>query len=59
MIGIGQQFANMEGKLILASILRTFRIKCAPSQRDTKFTFILGGVTMKTAPEFKISLEAR
>ena len=55
---IGQQFATMEAKLILAPLIRAFRVAIAPSQRSTEFTFT-SSITMKTKPLLKISVKKR
>ncbi|KAL7566300.1 hypothetical protein ACA910_013626 [Epithemia clementina (nom. ined.)] len=55
---IGQQFATMEAKLILAPLVRAFRVAIAPSQRSTEFKFATS-VTMKTKPRLKICLKKR
>ena len=55
---IGQKFAQMEAKLILAPLIREFEFFIAPSQRATKHTFT-SFVTTKLKPELKISLKMR
>lgn len=54
---IGQQFATMEAKMILAPLVRAFRFVAAPSQRATEFTFSPVPVMLKPTPSFKVSLE--
>ena len=55
---IGQRFATIEAKLILAPLLRNFRFQVAPSQRDTDFTFT-NLITMKSKPALKIVAQNR
>lgn len=57
---IGQIFATMEAQLILAPLLRSFRVVAAPSQRNTKFTFSpSSSITLKSIPRFKICVKKR
>jgi cytochrome P450 len=55
---IGQRFANLEAQMMVAAIVRAFRVQVAPSQRDCKFSFI-SLVTVKTNPELKIVVQKR
>lgn len=55
---IGQRFATIEAQLILAPIVREFRVQIARSQRDVDFKFTTA-VTMKTKPKMKISIQKR
>ena len=54
---IGQRFAQMEAKLIMANI-RAFQIQLAPDQRDTEFTFTVT-ITTKSKPNVKIVAKPR
>lgn len=55
---IGQNFAIMEGKLMLANIIRAFTIEMAPSLRNTEIEFT-SIVTLKGKPSVKICIKAR
>jgi cytochrome P450 len=55
---IGQRFATIETKLILAPLIQSFIFQVAPSQRDTEFTFT-SFVTMKSRPGLKIVAQSR
>lgn len=55
---IGQRFATIEAKLILAPLIRNFRFQVAPSQRETDFTFS-SFITMKSNPALKIVAQSR
>lgn len=55
---IGQQFATMEAKLILASLVRAFRVAIASSQRMTEFK-LTTSITAKTKPLLKICVKKR
>jgi cytochrome P450 len=55
---IGQRFATVEAKLILAELIRSFIFRIAPSQKDTKFTFSNIVVT-KTKPRLQIVVKSR
>jgi cytochrome P450 len=55
---IGQRFAQIEAKLILANIVRVFSIKLAPSLRGEEISFT-SFVTMKSKPAVKICVKAR
>lgn len=50
---IGQRFATIEVKLILAPLIQNFRVQIAPSQRDTEFT-LTSFITMKSKPGLRI-----
>jgi cytochrome P450 len=56
---IGEGFATIEVKLILASLIQAFSFQIVPSQRDMDFTFT-SFVTMKTKlPDFKVCVKSR
>jgi cytochrome P450 len=55
---IGQRFATIEAKLILAPLIRSFRFQVAPSQRETDFTFT-SFMIMKSNPALKIVAQSR
>lgn len=55
---IGQRFATIEAQLIVAPLIRAFRVQVAPSQRDTDFTFT-SFITMKTRPDLNIVVQKR
>ena len=55
---IGQRFATIEAKLILAELIRSFVFQVAPSQSDTKFT-LTSFVALKTKPRLKVVLKER
>lgn len=55
---IGQRFATIEAKLILAELIRSFVFKAAPSQSDTKFT-LTSFVALKTKPRLKVVVKER
>jgi cytochrome P450 len=55
---IGQRFATIEAKLIMAELIRSFVFRLAPSQKDTEFTFS-NIVVMKTKPRLKIVVKSR
>ncbi|KAL3921239.1 MAG: hypothetical protein SGILL_002851 [Bacillariaceae sp.] len=55
---IGQRFATIEAKLILAELMRSFVFKVAPSQSDTKFT-LTSFVALKTKPRLKVVVKER
>jgi cytochrome P450 len=55
---IGQRFATMEAKLILAELIRSFVFKVAPSQSDVKFT-LTSFVALKTKPRLKVIVKER
>ncbi|KAI2500381.1 cytochrome p450 [Fragilaria crotonensis] len=55
---IGQRFATIEAKLILAPLIRNFRFQVSPSQRDTDFSFT-NFITMKSKPALKIVAQSR
>eukprot|EP00527_Entomoneis_sp_CCMP2396_P002767 CAMPEP_0198146226 /NCGR_PEP_ID=MMETSP1443-20131203/28234_1 /TAXON_ID=186043 /ORGANISM="Entomoneis sp., Strain CCMP2396" /LENGTH=511 /DNA_ID=CAMNT_0043810113 /DNA_START=156 /DNA_END=1691 /DNA_ORIENTATION=+ len=55
---IGQRFATIEAKLILASLVQAFSFQIAPSQRDTDFV-LTNFMTMKTKPGLKVSVKSR
>lgn len=55
---IGQRFAEMEAKLILANIVRVFIIQFAASYQDTKTTFT-NVISMKGIPSLLICVKER
>jgi cytochrome P450 len=55
---IGQRFATIEAKLILAPLVRNFRFQVSPSQRDANFSFT-NIITMKSKPALKIVAQSR
>jgi cytochrome P450 len=55
---IGQRFATVEAKLMMAEIIRSLDIQLAPSQKDTKFTFTNRPV-MKIKPGLRIVVKSR
>lgn len=55
---IGQYFATIEAEMIVAAIVRSFRIEIAPSQTDIEHTFT-AAVTMKSKPRLKIAVFPR
>ena len=55
---IGQRFATIEAKLILAELIRSFTFAVAPSQSDTKFT-LTSFVALKTKPRLKVVVKER
>jgi len=55
---VGQRFAIIEAKLILAHLIRAFSFRIAPSQAETDFS-LTNYITMKTKPGVKISLKCR
>jgi len=55
---IGQKFATQEAQLILAPILRAYRVLLAPSQRDVEHEFT-SRVTMRSKPSLKIVIHKR
>jgi hypothetical protein len=58
LLQIGQQFANFEVRLAFAYLVRAFRFRGAPSQRDTKFCFE-SYITHKAKPNFKVVVDKR
>lgn len=55
---IGQNFALLEGKLMLANIIRAFAVELAPALRDGEIEFTSLG-TLKGKPPVKICIKAR
>jgi len=55
---IGQRFAWLEARLILAPIVRNFAIRVAPSQRGAEHE-LTNTVTMKSKPGLKIVVKRR
>lgn len=55
---IGQNFATLEAQLIVAAIVRAFRIEVAPSQKDDEHTFTTS-ITMKSKPLLHLVVQER
>eukprot|EP00977_Amphora_coffeiformis_P019936 scaffold7670_cov160-Amphora_coffeaeformis.AAC.2 len=55
---IGQNFATLETQLIVAAIVRAFRVEIAPSQKDVEHTFTTS-ITMKSKPLLRIVVHER
>jgi cytochrome P450 len=55
---IGQRFATMEAKLIMAELIRSFVFQIAPSQAKTKFE-ISNLIVMRTKPSLKVVVKSR
>jgi len=55
---IGQNFATLETQLIVAAIVRAFKIEMAPSQKDVEHTFTTS-ITMKSKPLFRFVVHER
>uniref|UniRef100_A0A7S2IK07 Cytochrome P450 n=1 Tax=Helicotheca tamesis TaxID=374047 RepID=A0A7S2IK07_9STRA len=55
---IGQRFATIEAKLIMAELVRNFELRIAPSQTDTKFTFS-NLVVSTLKPDIKVVVKSR
>jgi len=55
---VGQHFAMIETKLILAHLVRAFSFQTAPSQVNTDFT-LTSYITLKSKPLVKVSLKCR
>lgn len=55
---IGYRLAQIEAKLIMASLVKSLRVEIAPSQRDIKHAFTTI-VTMKAKPALKIVVKKR
>lgn len=55
---IGQRFATIEAKLIMAELIRSFVFRVAPSQSDANFT-MSNIVALKTKPRLKVVVKAR
>lgn len=55
---IGERLAEMEVHLVVAALVRAFRIELAPSLRDTKFT-IHPGLSPRLSPQLKIAVKKR
>jgi cytochrome P450 len=56
---VGEHFATIKVKFILASLIQAFSFQIAASQRDADFTFT-SFVTMKTKlPDFKVCVKSR
>jgi cytochrome P450 len=55
---IGARFATCEAQLIVAALVRAFRIEIAPSQKDTEHTFTTR-ITMKAKPAISIVVHKR
>lgn len=55
---VGQRFAEIEAKLIVANIARAFTLQLAPCMRDKEITFT-NFVTMKSKPSVMIRVQQR
>jgi cytochrome P450 len=55
---IGERLAEMEVHLVVAALVRAFRIELAPSLRDAKFT-IFPGLSPRLSPQLKIVVKKR
>ncbi len=55
---IGQFFAEVEAKLMMAPLIRSFSFRMAPSMRDCDFTFILS-IIMRAKPGLKVIASKR
>lgn len=55
---IGQRFAEIESKLIVANIARAFIVRLAPSMRDQEIAFTLF-LTLKSKPPVRIRVQQR
>mmetsp|Transcript_34479 Transcript_34479/g.83650 ORF Transcript_34479/g.83650 Transcript_34479/m.83650 type:complete len:153 (-) Transcript_34479:296-754(-) len=55
---IGQRFATMEAKLIMAELIRSFVFNLAPSLKGTKFE-LSNMVVMRPKPDLKVVIKSR
>jgi cytochrome P450 len=55
---IGDHFAELEAKMLMAPLIRRFSFRLAPSIRNSDFTFSLF-ITMKMKPGLKIVTSSR
>lgn len=55
---IGQFFATLEAQMIVAAIVRSFRVEIAPSQKETDFAFS-ARITMKSKPLLRLTVHER
>ncbi|KAL3944123.1 MAG: hypothetical protein SGBAC_001807 [Bacillariaceae sp.] len=55
---IGQRFATMEAKLIMAELIRSFVFNLAPSMKDTKFV-LSNLIVMRPKPDLKVVVKSR
>uniref|UniRef100_A0A7S4QH99 Cytochrome P450 n=1 Tax=Ditylum brightwellii TaxID=49249 RepID=A0A7S4QH99_9STRA len=55
---IGQRFATIEAKLIMAELIRNFDFRISPSQKDTKFT-LSNIVVTTTRPNLRVVVKSR
>ena len=55
---IGQYFATLEAQMIVAAIVRAFRVEIAPSQKSTDHTFS-SKITMKSKPLVRLAVQER
>lgn len=55
---IGQRFATLEAKLIMAELVRSFVFHIAPSQAKTEFS-ISNLIVIKTKPSLKVVVKSR
>ena len=55
---VGQNFATLEAQLILAAVVRTFRVDIAPSQKEVEHDFTTS-ITMKSKPLLRLVTQER
>jgi len=55
---IGQRFATMEAKLIMAELIRSFVFDLAPSQKGTNFS-LSNLIVMRPKPDLKVVVKSR
>jgi cytochrome P450 len=55
---IGERLAEMEVHLVVAALVKAFRIELAPSLRNAKFT-IFPGLSPRLSPQLKIAVKKR
>jgi cytochrome P450 len=55
---IGQRFATMEAKFIMAELIRSFVFNLAPSMKGTKFV-LSNLIVMRTKPDLKVVVKSR
>ena len=55
---LGQRFASIEAKLIMAELIRSFRFALAPSQKNTAFE-LRSFISSRPKPDLKVTIEVR
>ena len=55
---IGERFAKIEARLIMAELIRNFRFQIGPSQRGTTFT-LSNVIALRTKPRLKVVVKSR